>query len=178
MAVILHIKLTPRFSTGGLIALGLTTQNWTLEDCFRHFERICNEGFSRHTGHGIPGLVWLRGKYNRSKFETNLFEKALKDAFSESQYLFGGPRPGDRSGSHIKVAVTATSSAGKTVLLANYNRRCSERREYQVRKQSLNFRSLSLANSPISFLPPREIRDGAESLGGVRYLKSSCGACF
>lgn len=170
MAVMLHIKLIPRLSTGGLIALGLATQNWTLEDCFHHFERICNKGFSRPTGHGIPGLVWLREKFKKSKFETNLFEMALKDAFSESQCLFGEPRPSDRSGSHVKVAVTATSSAGKTVILANYNRRCSERREYQVWKQSLNFRSLSLANSPISLLPPREIRDRAESLGGVRYL--------
>jgi hypothetical protein len=64
---------------------------------------------------------------------------ALKDAFSDSQYLFGGSRPSDRPGSQVKVAVTATSSASKTVLLANYNRRCSERREYQVWKQSVDF---------------------------------------
>jgi hypothetical protein len=103
---------------------------------------------------------------------------ALKDAFSESQCFFGGPRPSDRPGSHIKVAVTATSSAGKMVLLANYNRRCSERREYQLWKQCLNSRSLSVANSPIPFLPPGETRDRAESLGSVRYLGPSCIACF
>jgi hypothetical protein len=159
MAVMLRIKLIPRFSTGGLIALGLTTQNWTLEECFHHFERICNKGFSRHTGHGIPGLVWLREKYNKSKFETSLFEMALKEAFSESQYLFGGPRPSDRSGSHVKVAVTATSSAGKTVLLANYNRRCSERREYQVMETVSEF-SLTVPGeqSNIIFAAPRNPR--------------------
>jgi hypothetical protein len=59
--------------------------------------------------------------------------------------------------------------------LANYNRRCSKRRKYRVRIQPLNFISLYLPNSPISFPPSREDRDRVESLGGVRYPRLICG---
>jgi hypothetical protein len=115
-------------STGGLIALGLVTQSWTLEDCLYHFERICSKVFSHHPNkRAIPVLGWIRERY-KSKSETSAFEIALKSAFSESQYLFGDPRPSGIPGSHIKVAVTATSSAGRTVLLGNYNRRTSKKR--------------------------------------------------
>lgn len=50
-------------------------------------------------------------------------------AFSENEYLFGGPRP-HTLGNDIKVAVTATSSAGDPVLFANYNRVCTEKRKF------------------------------------------------
>jgi hypothetical protein len=46
------------------------------------------------------------------------------EAFSEHEYLFGGLRSRDLSGSSIKVAVTSTSTAGSPVVLANYNRIC------------------------------------------------------
>jgi hypothetical protein len=119
-------KLKRGFSTGGLIALGLVTQNWTIEDCLYHFERICSKAFSHHTKRAIPVVGWIRERY-KSKSETSAFEAALKGAFSESQHLFGDPRPSGKLGSHIKVAVTAASSAGRTVVLGNYNRRTSKK---------------------------------------------------
>ena len=68
--------------------------------------------------------------YNHSKFETSPLQEALISAFSDDQYLFGGRRPDQSSGcSPVKVAVTATSASGSAVVLANYNRHCSEKRE-------------------------------------------------
>ena len=118
-------------STGGLIALGLTTQNWTIEECPHHLERICSKALSHHTKRSIPVLGWIRERY-KSKSETSAFEAALKGAFSESQHLFGDPRPSGKPGSHIKVAVTASSS-GRTVILGNYNRRTSKKRRSQIK---------------------------------------------
>jgi hypothetical protein len=116
-------------STGGLIALGLVTQSWSIEECAYHFERIYNKAFPRQIKRGTPVLAWIRERY-KLKSEASVFEIALKEAFSETQHLFGDPRPSGKPGSHIKVAVTATSSAGRTVLLSNYNRYTSQRRRY------------------------------------------------
>jgi hypothetical protein len=117
------------FRTGGLVALGLTTQSWTIEDCLSHFEQLCSKAFPHYTKRGVPVLAWIREKY-KSKSEATAFEIALRGAFSETQHLFGDPRPSGKPGSHIKVAVTATSSAGRTVLLGNYNRYASKKRRY------------------------------------------------
>ena len=125
------LTVTLSFSTGGLIALGLVTQSWTMEDCLCHFERICSKAFPRHNKRGIPVLAWIRDRY-KPKPETTAFEIALKGAFPETQHLFGDPRPSGKPGSHIKMAVTATSSAGRTVLLGNYNRYASKKRTYLV----------------------------------------------
>src|SRR3954468_23115474 len=102
----LDLILMLSFSTGGLIALGLVAQSWTIEDCLYHFERICSKAFPRHTKRSVPVLSWIREKY-KSKSETTAFEMTLRGAFSETQHLFGDPRPSGKPGSHMKVAVTA-----------------------------------------------------------------------
>ena len=116
-------------STGGIIALGLGIKNWSVEECIAYFEELCDKAFTRRVGGNIPGLGWFIDNYNHSKYETQPLEEALKSAFTESQYLFGGPRTTDVPSSDIKVGVTATSSAGSSVLLTNYNRLCGEKRE-------------------------------------------------
>jgi len=153
-------------STGGLIALGLVTQNWTIEDCLHHFAQIYSKALSHPNKRGIPVLTWIREKYN-SKSDTTAFEAALKIAYSENQNLFGDPRPSGRPGSHIQVAVTATSSAGRTVLLANYNRRTSKKRRWWILYLSRHFTYFNW-NSSVSLSPSRESGDGIEGLGSVR----------
>lgn len=106
-------------------------QNWTIEDCLYHFERICSKTYPRHTKRATPVLSWIREKY-KSRSETTAFEMALREAFSDTQHLFGDPRPSGKPGSHTKVAVTATSSAGRTVVLGNYNRYASKKRRYLI----------------------------------------------
>ena len=77
----------------------------------------------------MPGVGWIIDNYNHSKYETTPFEQALKSAFSDDQYLFGGRRLADTQGFHTKVAVIATSASGNPVVLANYNRPCDEKRK-------------------------------------------------
>jgi len=118
-------------STGGIIALGLGINNWSVEECITRFEELCERAFTRRVGGNIAVISWFIENYNHFKYETHPLEEALKSAFTESQYLFGGPRPTDTPNSDIKVGVTATSSAGSSVLLTNYNRLCAEKCEYE-----------------------------------------------
>lgn len=68
-------------------------------------------------------IGWLVENYNHSKYETQPLQEALTSAFSEKQLLFGGLREArDAETMDIKVAVTATSAAGASVVLSNYNR--------------------------------------------------------
>ena len=71
----------------------------------------------------------IRASYNHSQYETQPLQEALITAFSEDEYLFGGPRPLDSFGSEVKIAVTTTSAAGTPVILTNYNRSCTEKRK-------------------------------------------------
>lgn len=116
------------FSTGGLIALGLAAKNWSVEECTHHFKDLCKRAFTRRTGGNTPVIGWFVDNYNHSKYETRPLEDALMSAYSETEYLFGGPRPSASYGTDVKVAVTATSAGGSAVVLANYNRLCGEKR--------------------------------------------------
>lgn len=117
-----------RISTGGLVALGLTTMKWSVDECMEKFEKLCDTAFTRRSGSGIPMFGTILENYHHSKYETTPIERVLKDAFPEDLHLFGGRVPADLCGSSPKVAVTATSLAGnKTYVLSNYNRPDSNR---------------------------------------------------
>ncbi|KAI0484539.1 acyl transferase/acyl hydrolase/lysophospholipase [Xylariaceae sp. FL0804] len=110
-------------STGGLVALGLGTMEWTVDECIGHFEALCHEAFTRRVGSTLPLLGSLVENYHHSKYQTTTLEKAYTSAFTDDTYLFGGRRPFGSSGSLVKVAVTATSLAGnRTYIFSNYNR--------------------------------------------------------
>ncbi len=107
-------------STGGMIALGLGLKNWSVETYTRRFTSLCKDAFTPRKGLSIPGYGFLVKAHHSSKFETRPFEDALKEAFSEDDYLFGGPRFGISSST--KVAITTTSTTAQVVVLSNYNR--------------------------------------------------------
>ncbi|KAI1771432.1 hypothetical protein F4818DRAFT_454557 [Hypoxylon cercidicola] len=118
------IDLIVGTSTGGLVALGLASMNWTVEECIFHFENLCDKAFTRRAGSALPIVGPLVDNYYHSKYQTLTLEKAFTSAFTDYLYLFGGERPDQRNGSSVKVAVTATSSDGtKAYVISNYNRR-------------------------------------------------------
>lgn len=77
----------------------------------------------------MPIVGRLVENYNHSKYETKPLQDALISAFTNDQYLFGGERRAAGS-LDIKVAVTTTSAAGTSIVLANYNRLCLEKCQY------------------------------------------------
>ena len=116
-----------KFSTGGIIALGLGARNWSVDDCITYFQNLCVRAFTRRSGTNIPGMSPIIESIHHSKYETRPLQEALQKAFTEDVYLFGGS---GNSNSRTKVAVTATTS-GSTSVLANYNRCCSRKRKSQ-----------------------------------------------
>ncbi|KAK4629215.1 Calcium-independent phospholipase A2-gamma [Fulvia fulva] len=122
-------------STGGIIALGLTARNWTVSTCAQNFEMLCRKAFTLRKGAGLPGIGWFVENYNHSRYETQPLQEALMAAFTDEQRLFGGEREARDAGSlDVKVAVTATTAAGNSVVLANYNRLSIEKLSYQFQR--------------------------------------------
>ena len=115
-------------STGGIIALGLGVQNWSVQDCINRFRNLCHEAFSERVFYGVPILEQLATAVWKSKYETAPFENLLKNAFG-TDLLFGGlsqPHHYAR-----KVAVTTTGGVGwEPRILTNYNRPVGENRKF------------------------------------------------
>ena len=81
----------------------------------------------------VPGLNFIVSSYNHSMYETRPLQEALTNTFTDDQYLFGG-RSRDAGSMDIKVAVIATSAAGNTAVLANYNRLCLDKLAYHFQR--------------------------------------------
>jgi hypothetical protein len=111
-----------------LIALGLASKDWTVEQCIYHFTELCEKAFTRRVGINIPGMSMIIESLHQSKYETAPLQQALQEAFSKDDYLFGGPRTTNH---RTKVAVTATNS-GTVSVLANYNRNCVDKRKFPI----------------------------------------------
>lgn len=123
LPIALWVFSADKCSTGGLIALGLASMNWSVEECIDHFEELCNEAFTRRTGSTLPLIGPFIDNYHHSRYQTSTLEKALVKAFTNDLYLFGGQRPAESNVMRVKAAVIATSLAGnKTYVLSNYNR--------------------------------------------------------
>ena len=139
------------FSTGGLIALGLASKNWSIDECIWHFESLCNRAFTRRSGTDIRGLSLLVESYHHSRYKTKPLHDALKQAFGENEYLFGGKR---KSNTRLKVAVT-TTIGGNASIITNYNRSHNEMRKFAEFYKSLRVQELT-DNSYQCHIPSRD----------------------
>lgn len=123
-------------STGGIVALGLGANGWTVRKCIDHFESLCREAFTRRARAFMPGIEWISSNFVR--YETKPMEQVLRLVFGEHN-LFAGPKI-DIDDSRvtqrlIKVAVTTTTTAGTAAVLANYNRmEAEEETPYQFHR--------------------------------------------
>lgn len=130
-------------STGGIIALGLVSQDWSVEECLTFFERLCAIAFTPRIAANVPRISWLISNYHHSLYETSPLEKSLLEAFGNEKYLFGGRGATQPSG--VKVAVTTTSAAsGTPVVLSNYNRHSLEKLPYHFQRPENNQAELKL----------------------------------
>lgn len=129
--------LTPFYSTGGIIALGLGVEGWSVDECIGHFENLCNLAFTAREFKDIWGLNRLSAinlKY--SKYKTKPFELILQGVLCD-QPLFGGRQNHHRPS--MRVALTATSETGEqAILLTNYNR--SHKKDHLSRYLFPNFK--------------------------------------
>jgi len=107
-------------STGGIIALGLGVEKWSLEKSEKNIEDLTFRAFAARELNGYPLLESISTLKHKGKYKTKYFVGGLKDFFGDAQ-LFGGISDRDRY--QRKVAVVSTSEVGqKAVIMTNYNR--------------------------------------------------------
>jgi hypothetical protein len=105
------------FSSGSIVALGLLTSRWTVDDCIANFLRIFKQSFMSRNRRKFPKL-----KYSTCKYRSKPLEQSLREAFTENQPLLGAGENG-KVGAITKLAIPAVSSTHKIVLFSNYVRR-------------------------------------------------------
>jgi patatin-like phospholipase/acyl hydrolase len=107
-------------SAGGLIALGLFKQNWTLEDALVHFKDLSKEAFEPRRLLRVPVFKNTAQIFCSYRYDSEGIRSALKTAFGSSP-LFGHDK--DAIGDVTKVGVVAAvQSKNRPVLFANYTR--------------------------------------------------------
>ncbi|KAI2469690.1 hypothetical protein F4781DRAFT_431214 [Annulohypoxylon bovei var. microspora] len=117
------LKAIQKVSTGGIIALGLGVNNWSVDECIVNFKDLCGQAFKPREMIGIPLLKKLAVLNHGSMYKTRAFEELLQKTFTKRP-LFGGAN--DLSEMVTKVAITTTSEIKQhAVVLANYNRQGS-----------------------------------------------------
>ncbi|KAH8665171.1 hypothetical protein BGZ60DRAFT_379045 [Tricladium varicosporioides] len=120
-------------STGGIIALGLGVQNWSVDDCIEKFVRLCKKAFVPQRGLNVWGLGYITTLVHKGKYRTKPFVKALQDQFGEEMSLFGGQNRRDQF--KIKVVVTSTTNVeSEPLILTNYNRPEPNKPQYRFER--------------------------------------------
>lgn len=114
-----HMILT-QISTGGIIALGLGVEGWSVETCIQKFTQLCGSAFTTREFHGIPVLQQLATLNHNSKYKTRPLVSALQQSFSDLN-LFGGVN--ENESYQMNVAVLSTNrNCEQPIALTNYNR--------------------------------------------------------
>lgn len=115
-------RLILAHSTGGIIALGIGVEGWSIDNCIQEFKALCAQAFTPRRGHGTWGLAHMIQAHHGSIYRTQPLQEALRQVFPEKP-LFGGPR--FQANQTSKVAVVTTSEAGlQPIVLSDYNRIC------------------------------------------------------
>ncbi|KAK0798267.1 hypothetical protein LTR75_009566 [Friedmanniomyces endolithicus] len=154
-------------STGGIIALGLFTQYWSVEECSTVLVNVCETAFTDPKGKVL-------GTFSRAeKYRTQPLEDILMLSFGRPTLLLGASYK--RQGlAEAKVAVTASVQAGsKSAVLATYDRRSSDSASYLFQRpkeldSELDIWEAARATSaaPGYFKPYRHSKSGMEYLDG------------
>jgi hypothetical protein len=120
------LAATYEASTGGIIALGLGQQGWSVSDSITTFTDLSKKAFTKHPPRRfVPSIVDSALKHGQ--YSTAALEEAFKEAFSEEIFIFGDPKTSEAV--CTKAAVVTTNFRGQVTLISNYNRRVSKARK-------------------------------------------------
>ena len=103
--------------SGGLIALGLLENEWTLNDFTTKFWEICKRSFARKNRRTLSRVTTSTCQYG-----SHALEQALREAFKDNEPLFGGSKINSQLSKDLKVIIPIVSGFGKTIAFANYRR--------------------------------------------------------
>lgn len=105
-------------STGGIIALGIGAQKWSLETCIQKFQNLAQAVFRRRKISRVPliGRVVdiIATMTTGSRYGSHHLDKALRSAFGKRTSLSSIPPA-------VKLAVTACTSDARPCIFTNYS---------------------------------------------------------
>ncbi|KAF2498872.1 hypothetical protein BU16DRAFT_558910 [Lophium mytilinum] len=106
-------------STGGIIALGIGTKDWTLAHCEQLYPELCKSAFTTH-GSAWSGNAWAY-TFHGCRYQNVPFENKLKEVLGESRIM--GLQHDTSLDLRSKVFVTSTKSDGnQPAIFTNYIR--------------------------------------------------------
>ncbi|KAL9049151.1 MAG: hypothetical protein Q9162_007370 [Coniocarpon cinnabarinum] len=153
-------------STGGIIALGLGAERWSISECIESFLFLCGKAFTEHKTKSLA---------HGGRYRTTALTEALQEKFDAAKYLFGGK---SKTNSYTnKVAVTATTETwDEAVVFANYNREHGSDQTYRFERPEhpegeLRLWEVARATSaaPTYFKPFVNVRTRQGYLDGAIY---------
>jgi hypothetical protein len=103
-----------------IIALAISSQSWTLNECIEHFQTIMSSGFD---GANLRKMRKLPGvPINLAKYHSATLEEQLRNAFGPNTVHFG-PNSDNTSGIAVpKVMITSENAEGGTAVFTSYHR--------------------------------------------------------
>lgn len=117
--------------TGGLIAVALAKQDWTLDRCQDMFAAVCRHAYrTKIRGTAMISRA-MRAFLAGPRYDAACLYQALKTAFGEKDAFFGLPEQFRRD---IRVGVTAKSTSHRTVLIGNYRRPQHGEDDYDIER--------------------------------------------
>ncbi|RPA85543.1 hypothetical protein BJ508DRAFT_411946 [Ascobolus immersus RN42] len=104
-------------SCGGIIALGLGLNRWSVDRCTTEFKSFSAGAFKKTFG------TRMGSPFGMSRFDASTLEKILQTIFGDQPMFTFAHSDGRSNGRSIAVAITATAEGGEPVVFGNYNRR-------------------------------------------------------
>ena len=107
---------------GGITALALSANGWSVDDCIYHFERMAQLAFQQHS-HRYLGWIWqlyilLRSLITNGIYPTQRLEALLREVYGSDRRILDCS---SASAMGINVGITVTSMKPEPFLFTNYN---------------------------------------------------------
>jgi hypothetical protein len=106
--------------TGGILALGLGSRGWTVDDCERHMLELLDKCFSSSAHRRFPGISFRRRQYGSWKYHSKPLEEGLKDLFTPHQSLVDQAPEDLWIENNAHVAVVTRMVGGKPAVFTNH----------------------------------------------------------
>ncbi|KAF1960915.1 hypothetical protein CC80DRAFT_590230 [Byssothecium circinans] len=114
--------------TGGVLALGLNSRGWDLDDCEEYLCALFERIFTPSNMHRFPTFQVNR---SHAKYRSKILDDCLTSMFPE-QKIVDLPPVEDPIQRSSKVAVLTSSATGRKVLFSNYRRKISANLPYTL----------------------------------------------
>jgi hypothetical protein len=106
----------------GIIALALSSQKWSLEECIERFVNILSDSFDSSNLRKMRKLPSISWAYSNAKYHSGPLEAALKNTFGTEKTHFGSCSKRNGVVPQPKVAVVTEVTEGSSVVFTNYQR--------------------------------------------------------